>query len=189
MPYGRLEVITGPMFSGKSTLLLHRITVSRILDGRSILVLKPSFDTRYGQTRVESHDGLAADARAVSEWPQVPASVERVFIDEVQFLEPPRFSGGVVAEIRRLLERGTDVTVSGLDTDWRGAPFPIMASLLAMADEVHKRTAHCTVCGRPATKSFKRVANKQVVELGAGDLYEARCLQHWFVPSQSLVAE
>lgn len=177
--YGHLEVICGPMFASKTTLLLKRILWYR--DGRksNVLVLKPSFDTRYNETRIVSHDGLSAEAQAVSAWPETDRRPDAVMIDEVQFMAAPRFDGDIVEAIRQALAQGTEVVAAGLDMDWQGRPFETTARLIAMADTVTKVTADCTVCGRAATKSFKRTASGDSVELGAGDLYEARCNVHW----------
>jgi thymidine kinase len=178
-PYGELTVICGPMFSGKSTSLLKRILSAREVEHRGVLVLKPSFDTRYGLSRIASHDGLSTDAIAIAEWPELPDQIDIVFIDEVQFMSSPRFDGDVVGQIRNLLERGIHVVVSGLDMDWRGHPFPITAHLMAMADFCEKRHAYCSVCGKPAPKTHKKMVNGFVVELGEADLYEPRCNNHW----------
>ena len=179
MSYGTLEVICGPMFSGKSTELLRRVLCARALEGRTVLVLKPAFDTRFGADRVTSHDGLSSDAHAVSEWPGIAPEVQAVFLDEVQFLQPPRFRGDPVAEVGRLLARGVDVVAAGLDVDWRGGPFEVTARLMAMADKGDKRAAICATCGRPATKSFKKSRGGTIVELGESDIYEPRCNRHW----------
>lgn len=185
MSYGTLEVVCGPMFSGKSTELLKRVLCARALEGREVLVIKPAFDTRYAATRVVSHDGLSADAVAVSAWPAVPEGVEAVFIDEVQFLSAPVFEGDVVAEVKALLARGVRVVAAGLDADWRGDAFEVTARLAAMADRLDKLHAHCAVCGRAATKSHKKVQNGAVVELGESGLYEPRCTAHWAPPSRA----
>jgi thymidine kinase len=179
MAYGQLEVICGPMFSGKSTQLLKRALWAKSMMGRRILVLKPAFDDRYGVDRVVNHDGLAIDAMAVNAWPVIGDEIDEVLLDEVQFMAAPHFAGDVPAEVRRLLARGVDVVACGLDLDWRGEPFPVTAALAAMADLLDKRSAICTQCGRSASKSFKKRFNEAVVELGETDKYEARCNAHW----------
>jgi thymidine kinase len=74
------------------------------------------------------------------------------------------------------------ITASALDMDWQGRPFPMTAALAAMADEVVKLRAHCSVCGRPATKTLKRSAEGGLVDLGGADKYEPRCNVHWHAP-------
>lgn len=187
-PYGRLDVICGPMFAGKSTELLKRILWARNGENRRILVLKPAFDTRYAESRIVSHSGLASEALPVRRWPGVPDGIEAVFIDEIQFFEAPHYDGDLVADVSALLARGIHVTGAGLDADWRAQPFPVTARLLAMADTVTKITANCTVCGQSAAKTFKKIANDHQVELGQTNLYEARCNRHWHMQGLSLVA-
>lgn len=179
MWYGNLELICGPMFAGKSTELLKRAFWARDVLGRKIVVLKPAIDDRYGVGRIVSHDGLALDAQPITAFPRIPNGTDLVFIDEVQFMMAPHFDGDLVAEVRALLQRGIDVVAGGLDCDWRGHPFMVTAALAAMADSVMKLRSECKVCGRPATKNFKKIPNDVQIEVGQGDKYEARCNNHW----------
>ncbi|HYE51618.1 MAG TPA: thymidine kinase [Azospirillaceae bacterium] len=179
MRYGKLEVICGPMFSGKSTEILKRAVWYTHGTGTRIMLLKPAFDVRYAEDRVVNHDGVGFDATPIRTMPPVPPDVSAVFIDEVQFCCAPHFEGDIVESIRELLVQGIDVGVSGLDTDWRGRPFSITAQLAAMADSIHKLRSRCAVCGHDASKSFKKHRNDRTVELGQADLYEPRCNLHW----------
>ena len=182
MAYGTLTLITGPMFAGKSTELLKDVLWAMNGERHPVAVLKPAFDTRYGVERIVSHDGLSAEALPIAQWPEFEKNIRHVFIDEVQFREAPRFEGDLVASIRQELMQGRHVTASGLDMDFMGRPFMITAALLAMADKIIKKTAHCTICGRPATKTFRLGNSTNVVELGESDKYEARCNDHWIAP-------
>lgn len=180
MAYGHLTVICGPMFSGKSTETLKRILWSKNGEERPTLVFKPSYDSRYSETEIVNHNGLRAQAEAIAAVPEIlPTSDTLVFIDEIQFMTEPYFKGDVVEWIKEMLTSGTDVVVAGIDADWKGNPFEVTSKLLGMADEVKKLTADCTVCGRPATKTFKKVAEGSSFELGASESYEARCNFHW----------
>jgi thymidine kinase len=188
MAYGTLTCICGPMYASKTTELLRRILWSRHPDGnpRPCLVLKPAFDNRYGIDHVISHDGLKSTAIPVDRLPEIGPEIREVFVDEVQFLETPHYHGDFPEEVAGLLARGIDVTVAGLDSDWRARAFPVTARLLAMADIVHKKTAHCTVCGRDAQKTFKRIANDRQVEIGGQGMYDARCNAHWHDHGESV---
>jgi len=177
--YGRLEVICGPMFSGKSTEILKHAVWYTHGTGSRIMLLKPAFDIRYAEDRVVNHDGIGFDALPITRMPDIPGDVTAVFIDEVQFCEAPHYQGDLVEDIRALLNRGIDVAVSGLDMDWRGRAFALTANLAAMADTVIKLKSRCAVCGHDATKSFKKHKNDRTVELGQADLYEPRCNLHW----------
>jgi thymidine kinase len=163
------------MFAGKSSELMLRA-------GRmNAVVFKPIFDDRYSQTEIVTHDGECMPAhpfRSMRDIAEV-GEVERPYcFDEVQFLDEGRYDGDFVADVQLLLKHGIDIVVSGLDMCAKGKPFPVMAQLLAMADEVQKIGACCTICGSFATKSF-RLDDGDTIQLGASDLYEARCNRHW----------
>lgn len=191
-PYGKLTVICGPMYAGKTTEILKRILWARNGQSKAVLVLKPAFDNRYAETKIVSHDGLSVEAKSVTSWYDVGSLVddaEMICFDEVQFFTSPHFDSvwegetvDVTHVIRSLLSKGKEVVCSGLDMDWQGEAFTVTADLMAMADEVKKITANCTTCGRPAGKTWKKVASGGSVELGAHDLYEARCNEHWVYP-------
>lgn len=178
--YGTLEVICGPMYAGKTTETLKRVLWARNGQNRPVHVFKPSFDNRYSETEIVSHDGLRTPATSVIELPAVQYSEGTlVVLDEVQFFCDPYVHGDTVEWVRQQLAAGVDVFVTGLDMDWQGKPFDITAHLMAMADKITKITAHCTVCGRAASKTYKKTGTGDSVELGALDLYEARCPRHW----------
>lgn len=154
MGYGTLELVCGPMFSGKSAELLKRVLWERSLGQRRTLLLKPAFDTRFGPSSITTRAGTAAEATSIAEWPQVGSDIAIVFIDEVQFLEAPHFRGDAIQGVRDLLTRGVEVMACGLDLDTKGHPFAVTSALAAMADRVVKKSADCTVCGRAAAKTF-----------------------------------
>jgi thymidine kinase len=181
--YGKLTLCCGPMYASKTTELLKRTLWASNGQNRTVYVVKPAFDTRYSATKIVSHDGLSTMANAIIGWDDhcriSAAGADMVCFDEVQFFAEPNFSADVVTIIRELLQEGKEVVCAGLDMDWQGAPFPVTASLAAMADEILKLTANCTVCGRPAGKTFKKLPEGGSVELGSHDKYEARCNEHW----------
>jgi len=179
--YGRLTVICGPMFAGKTTELLKRILWARNGERKDVLVVKTAFDVRYSRTEVITHDGLAAEAVVLHAFADIEPRFQEadlVCFDEVQFFQ--NMDRDVVTVIRELLAAGTDVVAAGLDTNWKGEPFGVTGLLMAMADEVVKLKAHCAVCGQPAYKSFKKVEDAAEIQLGHSDLYEPRCNRHWF---------
>jgi thymidine kinase len=178
MSYGKLTVYTGPMFSGKTSNLLREVIWNKF-SGKTVHAFKPSKDTRYSVDEVVSHDGVSVLAHNIidgSSFPDYVSSGSIVAIDEIQFFS---CYGGVIVWIEGLLLKGIDVFVVGLDLDSNGVPFETTAYLLAMADEVHKLTAICSVCGAPASKTFKKINNNERIELGSSDLYEARCNAHF----------
>lgn len=174
-----LTLLCGPMFAGKTTALLERYTEAP----DDAVLFRPAFDTRYSHTDICTHDGRRFQANTLSSpqdletlSPRPPA----VFIDEVQFLEPPNFNGDLCAAITPLLNAGVEVTCAGLDLNWRGATFHATTALSRMAGHIVSLTARCAVCGRDARYTFKRSGSDKDVELGAGDTYEPRCTRHFY---------
>jgi thymidine kinase len=176
---GRIEVITGPMFSGKSTELLRRLNLAQIARKRTA-AFKHASDTRFSEDRIATHADHESWAMAVStaheireSWHARGAAV--IGIDEAQF-----FGDEVVAVVEHLAGLGKRVIVAGLNQDSFGAPFGPMPELLARADEVFLARAVCMVCGEDATKTFRKpgTATAQVL-IGADQEYEARCRSCW----------
>ena len=176
---GWIEVITGPMFAGKTEELLRRIKRLEYAK-KNIILFKPSIDNRYAEDNVISHNKNKARSINISESSDilkyVNKSTDVVAIDEVQFLDE-----AVIAVIDFLAENGIRVMVSGLDMDFRGEPFSMMPTLLSMAEKVDKLTAVCLICGEPATRTQRIIDGKParyydpIVLIGAEENYEARC--------------
>ncbi len=185
---GRLEVITGPMFSGKTEELIRRLRRA-VIAKQKVQVFKPALDNRYAESAVASHAGGAFEAIPLKEIGELEDHLRPdttvVGIDEAQF-----FSGEITAIVQRLADRGVRVIVAGLDMDFRGEPFGPMPALLAQADQVDKLQAICVVCGFPASRSQRLINGKParyddpVVIVGAAEMYEARCRAHHEVPGR-----
>jgi thymidine kinase len=184
---GRLEVITGPMFCGKTDELLRRLRRA-IIAKQKIQVFKPGFDVRYSNEKVTSHAGNEYDATPIESTTEISAllhnDVTLVAIDEAQF-----FDEEIIPVVQDLVERGIRVIVGGLDMDFRGEPFGQMPMLLAQAEIVDKLHAICMVCGEEATRTQRLVDGKPahfddpIIIVGASEMYEARCRIHHQVPS------
>ena len=175
---GWLEVICGPMFSGKSEELIRRLRRAEIA-GQRALVVKPALDDRYDVGHVVSHAGAtmrAVTAEASVDIPRLTAGYDAIGIDEVQFLDD-----GVVEAIEQLVSRGSRVVAAGLAQDFRGLPFGSMPTLLCVAEFVDKLEAVCHRCGGPATMTQRLVDGRpapfggETIQVGALDSYEARC--------------
>jgi thymidine kinase len=176
---GRLEVITGPMFSGKSTELLRRLRLAQIARKRTA-AFKHAADTRFDSDHITTHAEQSSWAMAVStpreileSWHGRGAAV--VGVDEAQFFEPD-----LVDVVEKLVGAGKRVIVAGLNQDSFGQPFGPMPELLARADELFLAQAVCMACGEPATRTFRKpgAALAQVL-VGADQEYEARCRACW----------
>jgi thymidine kinase len=183
---GRVEVIAGPMFSGKTEELIRRLRRAEIAQ-QKIQVFKPSLDKRYGTEKLASHAGSEFTASPVDRAREILDRVEEgttvVAIDEAQF-----FNDEITSVVQALADRGIRVIVAGLDTDFRGEPFGPMPVLMVQAEQVDKIHAICIVCGDGAPRTQRLIDgqpahfNDPVVIVGASELYEARCRDHHEVP-------
>ena len=172
MRRGRIEVICGSMFSGKTEELIRRMKRAQFAHQR-VIIFKPSLDTRYSEQEVVSHEGNAIPSTPIDS----PASIllmgddaDVVGIDEAQF-----FDAGLVDVCQQLAQRGVRVIVAGLDLDFRCQPFGPMPALCAVADDVLKVHAICVRCGALAYVSHRKVADSRQVLLGEKMEYEPLC--------------
>lgn len=170
---GRIEVICGSMFSGKTEELIRR--VKRALYARqTVQAFKPRIDNRYDKQRIVSHGSVAIDALPVANSEsllrRVEPATQLVAVDEAQF-----FDRGIVEAADQLADRGLRVILAGLDQDYLGRPFPPMPDLMAIAEDVTKVRAVCTVCGGTASRSQRLVQEGATVLVGGVETYEARC--------------
>ena len=173
---GRIEVITGPMFSGKSEELIRRLKRARIARQR-VVCFKPDIDLRYHRTSIASHSAQTHEAITVANtarlrevlYPQL-TEVEVIGIDEAQFFDP-----AIVHLTGELVHMGKRILLAGLDTTFTGDPFGPIPALMAIADEVTKLSAVCMVCGAPAIHTQRLGTSRELVVVGAAGVYEARC--------------
>jgi len=176
---GRIELICGSMFSGKTEELIRRLRRA-LIARQKVQVFKPMIDDRYHGEKVTSHNGLDFEAQPVSGSADILQMLDPettvVAIDEVQFFEPD-----VVELCEELADAGKRVIVAGLDTDFRGVPFGPIPDLMARAEEVEKLHAICVVCGQEASRTQRLIDGQPAAEddpvvlVGAAEVYEARC--------------
>jgi thymidine kinase len=170
---GWIEVVVGPMFSGKSEELIRRLRRAEFARQR-VQIFKPVIDQRYAANGIVSHSGLEIASDLVKEAVEILVKVEPrtevIGIDEGQFL-----GEGLVEVCTKLADMGKRVIVTGLDTDFMGRPFEPMPRLLAVAEEITKLLAICVRCGNPAVHTQRLVASEELIVVGAGGMYEARC--------------
>ena len=173
---GRLEVITGPMFSGKSEELIRRLKRARIARQR-VSCFKPDIDLRYHRTAIASHGSQTHEACTVANVERLKEELlpridefDVVGIDEAQF-----FDDAIVPLSMELVHMGKRVVMAGLDTTFNAEPFGPIPALMAIADEVSKLSAVCMVCGAPAIHTQRLGASQELVVVGAAGVYEARC--------------
>ncbi len=169
---GRIEVICGSMFSGKTEELIRRLKRAKFAKQR-VEIFKPTIDTRYSEADVVSHDRNAITSTPVDSSAAIlllATDVDVIGIDEGQFLDE-----GLVEVCNELANRGIRVIIAGLDMDFRGVPFGPIPGLCAIADEVTKVHAICVKCGNLAYISHRLVQNDKRVLLGETMEYEPLC--------------
>ncbi len=173
---GRIEVIVGPMFSGKSEELIRRLKRARIAKQR-VACFKPDIDLRYHRTSIASHSQQTHEACTVANVERLREAlyeqlheVEVVGIDEAQFLDE-----SIIPLAMELVHLGKRVLIAGLDTTFTAEPFGPIPALMAIADEVTKLSAVCMQCGAPAIHTQRLGQSQELVVVGAAGLYEARC--------------
>ena len=170
---GRIEAISGGMFSGKSEELVRRLRRAALARQR-VQVFKPGSDTRHGPQRLVTRDKRELEAVSVAcscELRQkLQPGVEVVGIDEAQF-----FDDGLVDLVGELADSGIRVIVAGLDLDYLRRPFGPMPRILAIAEYVDKVHAVCMRCGAPAHYSQRTAGGGEQLQVGDTDAYEARC--------------
>ena len=170
---GWIEVVCGPMFSGKSEELIRRLRRAEIARQR-VQIFKPVIDQRYSTDHIVSHNDLRIHSDCVSTAAEAQSKIdlrtEVIGIDEAQFL-----GEAVVEMVVRLADMGKRIIIAGLDTDYLGRPFHPMPELLAVADEITKTLAICMQCGNPAKHTQRLIASEDLIVVGAEGMYEARC--------------
>lgn len=169
---GRIEVVCGSMFSGKTEELIRRMKRAKFAK-QKVEIFKPSIDTRYSDEDVVSHDQNSIHSTPIESSGSLlllASDIDVVGIDEAQF-----FDNGLVEVCNELANRGIRVIVAGLDMDFKGIPFGPIPALCAIADEVTKVHAICVRCGALAYVSHRLISNDRRVFLGEKDEYEPLC--------------
>lgn len=169
---GRIEVICGSMFSGKTEELLRRLRRANFAR-QKVEIFKPAIDKRYSDEEVVSHDKNAILSTPVEHSSNIlllSSGVEVVGIDEAQF-----FDQGLINVCQTLADQGIRVIVAGLDMDFKRNPFGPMPGLCTVADDVTKVHAICLDCGGLANYSYRTVENDKQVMLGETQEYKPLC--------------
>ena len=167
---GWMEVICGSMFSGKTEELIRRLRRAEMA-GQNVEIFKPKLDTRYAEEEVVSHNQnkiRSTPVESPSEILLLGSTCDVVGIDEAQF-----FDESVVEVANTLANNGVRVVIADLDMDFMGRPFGPLPNLMATAEYVTKVHAICKRTGNLAHHSMRTTANKDLVQLGETESYEA----------------
>ncbi len=175
---GQIELVSGPMFSGKTRELIRRLQGATAA-GETVVALRPAVDRRSSTPALVSHDGIRFPAKvvaSVTEAHRIALAADVVGIDELQF-----FPEDVVETLVRLKARRRRVIAAGLDLTFRREDFPTTARARRVADRITRLKAWCHRCGEPATLTQRLVDGRpaplddETIRIGSIDLYEARC--------------
>ena len=176
---GKLELIIGPMFSGKSTELIKRIRLLQKID-KNILVVKPIIDSRYNQNKITSHNYESVDCIVLEKLEDISddiiAKYDNIVIDEGQF-----FSDLVPIVTKWIDNFNIDIIVGGLDGDFQRQPIGTILNLIPYADQCHKLNSFCNICkdGTNAPFSFRLVNSPDKVLVGGSESYIPVCRKHF----------
>jgi thymidine kinase len=169
---GSIEVICGPMKSGKTEELIRRIS-KNIAANKKNIVFKPKLDTRT-KNKIVSRNGFSIDAIIIDDETfyieQIIDDEEVICFDEAQF-----FHVGIVETVQKLSDLGKKVIISGLDMDYQRLPFGYMPELMAIADKIDKLTSICDICRLDNAIYTYRIIDKEGIIIGDEEIYEARC--------------
>ncbi|HFE51850.1 MAG TPA: thymidine kinase [Bacteroidetes bacterium] len=181
---GWIEVICGPMFSGKTEELIRRLRRAQIARQR-VAIFKPRIDVRYDENHIVSHSDQRIPSVVVETAQEIlelsrARDAQVVGIDEAQF-----FDNDLVDVCEQLANEGRRVIVAGLDQDYRARPFEPIPQLLAMAEYITKTLAICVKCGAPASRTQRITPSKELVLVGAAEAYEARCRRCYEPPDDA----
>ena len=170
--FGTIEIICGSMFSGKTKLLIKKITEAQ-KNNFTVKVFKPKIDTRYAKEKIVSHEkkGVAAiPIEDPNDIIQLSQSVNLVAIDEVQF-----FNKKIISTCEKLSQKNINIILAGLDLDYLGKPFGIMPILMKMANKITKLNAVCDICSQKAFHTYRVSKIEKKIMLGEKGEYLALC--------------
>ncbi len=189
---GKVEVVMGPMYSGKTEELIRRI-VRRNIARQKGIIFKISSDTRTLEEKVVSRAGTSLKAEVIDNSSEALKHLDD-FLDYVAFDEAQFFDDAIVDVVKEFVNHGTDVIVAGLNLDFRGEPFDNVMKIAAIADEIALLKAVCVVCGEDATRTQRLILkggkwvpaskNDPIFKVEGEDVqvkYEPRCKNCWEV--------
>ncbi len=175
---GRIEVICGSMFSGKTEELIRRLKRAKIAR-KKIIVFKHSIDTRYHARDIVSHNKTGMESIPVTQAQDILRHVsdhEVIGVDEAQF-----FDADIIDILNQLANQGKRIIVAGLEKDYQANPFGSLPVLMAIAEQVTKLRAICVVCGENASFSYRKTKENTQLLVGEADHYEPRCRNCYYL--------
>lgn len=176
---GKLELIIGPMFSGKSTELIRKIRLLKIIK-RKVLVLKPSIDNRYLNGKITSHNYDSVDCKVIKKLEEISdddvKNYDTVIIDEGQFFTDLKNN-----VIKWIDDFSIDVIIGALDGDFEKQPFGQILELIPHSNNCTKLNSLCSKCsdGTEAPFSLRIIKSSDIVLIGGIESYIPVCRKHF----------
>lgn len=176
---GKLELIIGPMFSGKSTELIRRIRLLQKIE-KKVLVTKPTIDSRYNQDKITSHNYESVECMVLNNLNEIQdeevKKYDTIIVDEGQF-----FTDLVPTVTRWVDNFNVNIIVGGLDGDFQRQPLGTILELIPYADNCIKLNSLCNLCkdGTEAPFSFRLVNSSDKVLVGGSESYIPVCRKHF----------
>lgn len=174
---GQIQLILGPMFSGKTTELLRRVKRYQVAK-HSCLVIKYMLDKRYSSSQLVTHDHLSFEAVSSTSLKQFKSSLDChsvVGIDEGQFFPD------VVQFAEYAANQGKIVIIAGLDGSYLRRPFPSFLELIPLSEKVEKLEAICMKCYNPAAFTKRISSETDLVVIASSDKYMSVCRPCFFL--------
>ena len=169
---GRIELILGPMFSGKSTRLIEVIR-KYTYKAKKTIMIKFFGDKRYSEkSEVVTHDLIkydSIDCKNLTDSFEVIKNYDVIGIDEGQFFPD------LVEVSEKLAMLNKIVIISALNGDFRMEPFPVISRIISKADKIKLLKAYCFNCHKDAKFSLRIVQSNETVLIGAGEAYKPAC--------------
>ena len=170
---GKVEVIAGSMFSGKTEELIRRLTRAEIAK-QKVVVFKSGIDNRYSEHHIVSHDISKMPCMTIDSSDEIIPNIGEatvIGVDEAQF-----FDDELIHVVNQLADFGKRIILAGCEMYSSGEPFGPMGALMCIAEQVDKLQAVCMVCGEEAYISYRKERSQQGnILIGYSDIYEARC--------------
>jgi thymidine kinase len=173
---GRIELIIGPMFAGKTTELMRRIERAKLARRRCVL-MKYNRDTRYSNDNIATHDlktHTAVPCDHLMDHFERCLEYDTVGVDEGQFFPD------LIEFVECLSEQGKTVIVAGLDGDFQRKPFGHIVELISRSESLAKLSAVCTVTGDEASFTKRLTDSKELEVIGGADIYTAASRSAFF---------
>ena len=175
--FNSIEIVCGPMFSGKTTALISKIK-KEISNNNQVVIFKPHIDDRYSENYIVSHDNSKIECKTIINAEEILEYMDsyKIFaIDECQL-----FDINIISVCEKLAKENKKIILAGLDNDYKAEPFKQMLGLMKLSNNITKLYAICVKCGDDASFSYRLTNETEVVVIGKDEKYEARCKKCYY---------